>query len=1112
MNSNSLVLAFWALLVSNLFAQTWPLSNRLANFDQINSIFAELRSSGARFHFGVDLRNQGGGGGVLSFQAGRIAQIINAGQWDETLVIEHESPPGSGMYPRRTRYTHVVSNVAVMQRVNEGEQIGTVRTQAQLVGAPLGVHPHLHFEMHIEIDGQWYALNPLRNDQGWNLPFPPAGSTTSDIHDPVIHNIYLEPIPHMPPDVISGYDIRDNSGSMAEFEGAAQIHIDNHPFNFDDDLTPYDIVMDTLIVYGSIGPIVNARDAGINGGDTGAGLTVYSITALIDGIKKYDIEFDRIGTDDQLQTDQVFHIPFNTATDTDPDDGNNDFLELRSLDAVYLFPHKLIDLGIPPTIQSNGIWFTKAHKNTLPAFSNTPADFALISDDALYRDGIHFLSFEVEDAAERNVSETINVFVDNFRPYVKKVTIKNNAQTLYEAEWTLTTDVLLYGPQPTPNGNIHRAASPGQDVDIIIEFSEPMKLAQISGIEPSLDALPTLSSDQPALSRTIWKGKVSKDLLFSKQLQTGQLILSIHGRDLANNRILKVTDTTPIDPVTQLSRAPKDPSKFQGEDGLDKLHRFNIAQDVTFLVDVTASMRNDMPGVKADLLRLVNQFDDSGIKTEYNLFWFFDANSSFFFPKAVNVQDKNSIRDAIITTNALSGTDPSCRAQSVRACAILLPQHMPHGGTAYVFTDSPPAEGANALKITIREMRKLGIKIQSLLPAPEDCGTTVPLAYRHRNQDNSVLRDDVPTLSSNSSELLSKSRQVDSDTLTVYEAFSRLSGETGGQFFLVDTPDIPAAFDVLIADELLDSQLLVREISGAQAYSVPIDTSVREVSFLLKEKPDAKVNLVVRRPDGALLAVSDPDVSFSSGSNFEFYRVSDPAEGNWSSAIAGSGDFSFEVDGDTPIALSLLSTPDWVAGEQQFIQVELSGKQNIASASFNLVTLDGSAATPLSLFDDGQHNDFGAGDGIYGGAFTPATEDTFRIQATGITASGENFVREDRIPIIIGADPNTSVDFEAPSPTTFALHQNYPNPFNPETKFGFDIPDLREGKSTVRLAIYNISGQLVRLLVDESRAPGRHEILWDGRDAFGKAVSAGVYFYQMTAGEFKAVNKMLVLK
>lgn len=97
-------------------------------------------------------------------------------------------------------------------------------------------------------------------------------------------------------------------------------------------------------------------------------------------------------------------------------------------------------------------------------------------------------------------------------------------------------------------------------------------------------------------------------------------------------------------------------------------------------------------------------------------------------------------------------------------------------------------------------------------------------------------------------------------------------------------------------------------------------------------------------------------------------------------------------------------------------------------------------------------------------------------------------------------------------PKEFALGRNYPNPFNPETRIRFDIPRIKGEQVTVRLSIYNISGQLVRVLFDEERPPGCYEILWDGRTEVGDLAPSGVYFYTMTAGNFKATRKMLVLK
>jgi hypothetical protein len=80
------------------------------------------------------------------------------------------------------------------------------------------------------------------------------------------------------------------------------------------------------------------------------------------------------------------------------------------------------------------------------------------------------------------------------------------------------------------------------------------------------------------------------------------------------------------------------------------------------------------------------------------------------------------------------------------------------------------------------------------------------------------------------------------------------------------------------------------------------------------------------------------------------------------------------------------------------------------------------------------------------------------------------------------------------------LGKNFPNPFNPETTIPFAVPGtgLASEKSRVRLVIYNTTGQRVRLLLDGGVQPGIHQILWDGRDASGRTVGSGTYFYRLT--------------
>ena len=96
-----------------------------------------------------------------------------------------------------------------------------------------------------------------------------------------------------------------------------------------------------------------------------------------------------------------------------------------------------------------------------------------------------------------------------------------------------------------------------------------------------------------------------------------------------------------------------------------------------------------------------------------------------------------------------------------------------------------------------------------------------------------------------------------------------------------------------------------------------------------------------------------------------------------------------------------------------------------------------------------------------------------------------------------------------PLPNRLALHQNAPNPFNPTTVIRYDVP---VGDGNVSLRIYDVTGSLIRTLVDGTVSPGHKAATWDGKDARGNQVSSGIYFYRLTAGSATFTKKMVFLK
>jgi hypothetical protein len=105
-------------------------------------------------------------------------------------------------------------------------------------------------------------------------------------------------------------------------------------------------------------------------------------------------------------------------------------------------------------------------------------------------------------------------------------------------------------------------------------------------------------------------------------------------------------------------------------------------------------------------------------------------------------------------------------------------------------------------------------------------------------------------------------------------------------------------------------------------------------------------------------------------------------------------------------------------------------------------------------------------------------------------------------PLVTGVDDGGNV------PVRTTLHQNVPNPFNPTTTIRFELATAAD----VTLRIYDVSGRLVRTLVDESMPQARHDVTWNGLNDAGAQVASGVYFYRLTAGDFMQVRKMTILK
>ncbi|MBC8467378.1 MAG: T9SS type A sorting domain-containing protein [Candidatus Marinimicrobia bacterium] len=181
----------------------------------------------------------------------------------------------------------------------------------------------------------------------------------------------------------------------------------------------------------------------------------------------------------------------------------------------------------------------------------------------------------------------------------------------------------------------------------------------------------------------------------------------------------------------------------------------------------------------------------------------------------------------------------------------------------------------------------------------------------------------------------------------------------------------------------------------------------------------------------------------------------------------------------------------------------LIGESNLDVGKMNFMNPSGSAFIFTALDTSQGMKQFSTAD--YRGfdstltLWLPETEQTiFQVQLQ------YKFLDKDGVELAKGLQ---SVDIEI-LPENFTVYDNYPNPFNPVTTIRYELPDIRD----VNIVIYDILGREIRKIDLNKVSAGRHQFKWSGTNDFGKRVSTGVYFLQLTAGRNTNIQKMLLLK
>ena len=252
----------------------------------------------------------------------------------------------------------------------------------------------------------------------------------------------------------------------------------------------------------------------------------------------------------------------------------------------------------------------------------------------------------------------------------------------------------------------------------------------------------------------------------------------------------------------------------------------------------------------------------------------------------------------------------------------------------------------------------------------------------------------------------------------------------------------------------------------------------------------------------------------SLGSGLELYKGKAPAQIGFSSpAISKDGIFEVPVTGkfDVDVAavqLEIKYDPEKITLSEPALTPRTEGLTIYSSSNQGIQKIGSLRSLQVGILDLSGEHYISAGTGALVNLRIKGSDLSSLEITKAICASRD--ARE--IPVqIVSEMKKSEEDITAEKsaiPQEFSLSQNYPNPFNPETEIKYALSQ----DCDVKLIIYNILGEKVKLLVDEHQTAGHKTIHWNGRDEKGKEIASGIYFYKILAGDFSQSRKMVLVK
>ena len=405
-------------------------------------------------------------------------------------------------------------------------------------------------------------------------------------------------------------------------------------------------------------------------------------------------------------------------------------------------------------------------------------------------------------------------------------------------------------------------------------------------------------------------------------------------------------------------------------------------RDVSFVIDDTGSMSEDIAGVKAAVSSLADQIAAGNEAPRFSLYTFKDETTL-----RGTTCDVNTLKSLVAPLFASGGGDcPEMSNQAMLSAA----DTMENGGQIIMATDASARDPETApTLLSVVQAKRININVILTGNCVFDPAVRTPETTAAARLEATATGPVIPP-----GDLTSTSSQ---------RIFGALTALSGGMFFRVNRSELPQAASIILNRTRpgnADMLYAIDVSDGVKSYDVPVDSMMSDVTFVASRlQSSGAFALTITRPNGNVVAPGDPGVTFTNTSGVNAIRIAGPAAGQWRMSVSGAGRLVASVFGESSLNLTNFGFLQRAAGQRDEVdfvplpglpvagapvQVEAVVDGNPATLDFALRNPDATAIAPIALDRAGE-------DRYQGNVTAPASD--FLVYATGLDANGARYQR-----------------------------------------------------------------------------------------------------------------------